>query len=105
MDGAMSRSFVLPLSLPLLLVMVLGASGCVHKSSGEPCPVDQQITLISTRLDRLAPSPPFTVGAKNKVFAATTIGADPEQLFGGALGIATLRLIRDGAQPAVTVDP
>lgn len=64
----------------------------------------RQATVIATRLDRLTPSPAFSVGAGSRVWAATTATASGRVLFGGSSGIATLSVIRDGATPAVRVD-
>ena len=88
-----------------LILAVLSAPACVHRSpSATPCAPIRQATVIATRLDRLAPSPAFVVGTRVKVWAATTASSAGTVLFGGASGIATLSVIRDGSQPAVRVD-
>lgn len=92
-------------SMTAVVAALLLLPACAHdSSSATPCPPIRQATVIATRLDRLAPSPAFAVGARVRVWAATTVSAGGGVLFGGSTGIATLSVIRDGARPVVRVD-
>jgi hypothetical protein len=104
--GSSSRAHVASaVVLSAVLATALVTAGCGSSSgAAQPCSPAQREPVLTSRIDRLVPSDPFTVPQDARAWVTTPVGSGNTGLFGSVGGVMTVSVYAADGAPNTHVD-